>query len=67
MMMRYAPFISAPSDQHGEARRTRNRFAIDHPSKSIKASDHNGVIVDYAMVRRSSIVFLLPLPLVGVK
>ena len=47
MMMRYAPFISPLGDKHGEARWARNRFAIDHPSESVKASDHDGVIVDY--------------------
>src|SRR6516164_7283736 len=47
MMMRYAPFISALGDKHGESRWGLNWFAIDHPSKSVKASDHNCVIVDY--------------------
>ena len=47
MMMRYAPFLSPLGDKHGEARWARNRFAIDHPSESVKASDHDGVIVDY--------------------
>src|SRR6516165_7764598 len=46
MMMCYAPFISALGDKHGESRWARNRFAIDHPGKSIKACDHNGAIVD---------------------
>src|SRR5262252_3722788 len=46
MMMRYAPIISALGDKHGESRWARNRFAIDNASKSIKACDHNGAIVD---------------------
>src|SRR5215469_7959829 len=46
MMMRYAPFIAALGDKHGETRWARNWFAIDHPSKSVKASDHDGVIID---------------------
>jgi hypothetical protein len=45
-MVRYAPFISALGDKHGESRWARDRFAVDRPSKGIKAGDHNGVIVD---------------------
>jgi hypothetical protein len=47
MMMRYAPFISPLGDKHGETRWAGNWFAIDHPSKSVEASDHHCVIVDY--------------------
>src|SRR5215831_21119809 len=47
MVMCYAPFISTLGDKHGETRRARNRFAIHHSSKSIEASDHDCVIVDY--------------------
>src|SRR6516164_1414027 len=47
MMMRYAPFIPTLGDKHGETRWGRNRFAIDHPSKSVKTSDHYCVLVDY--------------------
>jgi hypothetical protein len=47
MMMRYAPFISTLGDKHGETRWGRNWFAIDHPSKSVKASDHDCATVDY--------------------
>jgi hypothetical protein len=47
MMMRYAPFISALRDKHSESRWARNWLAIDHPSKSVKAGDHDCVIVDY--------------------
>src|SRR6516162_656457 len=47
MMMRYAPFTSALGDQHGEARGTRYRLALHHPSKRVKAGDYDGIIVDY--------------------
>ena len=47
MMMRYAPFISALGDKHGEARWTRHRLAIYHPGKRVKTSDFDRVIVDY--------------------
>jgi hypothetical protein len=47
MMMRYAPFISALGDEHGEARWPRNWLAVDYPSKGVKTGDHDGVIVDY--------------------
>ena len=46
-MMRYAPFISALGDKHGEARRTRYRLALHHPGKRVKASDDDSVLVDY--------------------
>jgi len=49
-MMRYAPFISALGDKHGETRWARYQFAVDDPSKSVEASDHHGVIVDYDCV-----------------
>ena len=68
MMMRNTPFISALGDKHGKSRRPRNWFVIDHPGKSVKTGDDDRVIVDYdCAVRRSSIVFLLPLPFKGVK
>ena len=47
MMMHYAPFTSALGDKHGETRWARNWFAIDYPSKSVEASDHDCIIVDY--------------------
>jgi hypothetical protein len=47
VMMPYTPFISALGDKHGEARWPRNWFAIDHPSKSVKTSDDDGILVDY--------------------
>src|SRR6516225_9640479 len=47
MMMRYAPFIPTLGYKHGETRWGGNRFAIDHPSKSVKTSDHYCVLVDY--------------------
>src|SRR6266568_7061027 len=46
MMMRYAPFASAPRDKHGEARWGRYLFALYHPGKRVKAGDFDGVIVD---------------------
>ena len=46
-MMRYTPVTSALGDKHGEARRTRYRFALYHPGKRVKARDFDGAIVDW--------------------
>jgi hypothetical protein len=47
MMMRYAPFTSAPCDKHSEARGTRYWLALYHPGKRVKAGDDDSSIVDY--------------------
>jgi hypothetical protein len=47
MMMRYAPFTSALDEKHGEARWTWYRLALYHSGKGVKASNYDGVIVDY--------------------
>jgi len=45
-MMRYAPFTSAPGNEHGEAGWGRHWFAVYHPGKRVEAGNKHGVIVN---------------------
>jgi hypothetical protein len=52
-MMRNAPFVSTPDDQHAEARRRWYRFAVCHSRNSVIADGDYAPFVDRILVART--------------
>ena len=46
MVMSNTPLITAPNDEHGEARRSGHRLTILHPGKFVEPCNYHSIVIE---------------------